>query len=231
MKKHRSLIAINCLILAFSSLCYEFLLAQLLSIMDGNTVFYYCLTIGLFICAVGLGSLREAENLDEEGCRRRLIRIELFLAAIGGSSPIIFCLIDQMFLEGPLMPLRGSLIYIHSLFICLIGYASGMELPLLLRLAEINDDRSFFSKLLAIDYIASFIGAVSFPLFMYPQWGLVKSALVLGILNISAVLLMLPRQRRPLALSFALVFLAVYGTACWQAEAIEFWLSARIIGA
>ena len=44
------------LVLAACSLVYELLIAQTLSLLAGNTVIWYSLTVGLYLGAMGLGT-------------------------------------------------------------------------------------------------------------------------------------------------------------------------------
>jgi predicted membrane-bound spermidine synthase len=117
----------------------------------------------------------------------------------------------------------------HLLMVLVVGFLSGMELPLLLRLAEIHQIRRLVTRLLAIDYLASFLGALSFPLWMFPALGMVRSGALLAMLNIVALLLTVPLNlrlkpmpRRPLAVA-ALAVMALLTLIL--SEPLTGWLS------
>ncbi len=229
MKASRLRLAASCFLLAFCSLCYEFLLAQTLSILAGHTVFYYCLTIGLYVCALGIGTLVVTDHLTSDRCLSRLFILEIFLAIVGGASPIWFSLIDSLIQSSHWQVMQSWTVGINCLLIFIIGLASGMELPYLMRVADSQGDRKFVTRLLALDYLASFIGALSFPLLMFPHFGLLQSALILGLLNLAAAMIMLPRHWQLQARALAVLLLVVYGLLLGHAGKVESWLSTQII--
>jgi spermidine synthase len=222
MKLARVRLIICCFILAFCSLSYEFLLAQSMSIMGGHTVLNYCLTIGVFICALGLGSLVRTQQYGSHETMVRLFQLELLLAFLGGMAPLVIIGLSQD--GGSLGTWLGN-----GALVLAIGFASGMELPLLLRLAEAEGLKDMVIKLLAFDYIASFLGALSFPLWLFPTWGIVQSSLILATLNILGAMLLLPRERTFPFAALGGMSLLVLILAFRQSEAIQHWLAQVVI--
>ena len=193
-----SRLVVSCFILAFCSLNYEFLLAQMMAILGGHTVLFYCLTIGIYIFALGMGSIIGVEGLPEDRVQRRLYTVELLLCALGGGAPVwmigIGAGLEALNNHMP-PPIYVSLLP-HAALVIAIGILSGMEMPLLLRLAEIRGMKNLVTRLMAVDYFASFFGAISFPLFFFPTLGIVRAASMLAMFNLMAIALVVPLPTR-----------------------------------
>jgi spermidine synthase len=219
-----------CFLLAFCSLSYEFMAAQIMASVMGNTVLLYSLTMGVYIFALGMGSLIPVADISQKILFHRLLYIELGLCLLGGLAPFWILTADGGIGQ---LPLDSGLQTWLSLGFCFIlitaiGMLSGMELPLLLRLDEIRYQGREFMRLLAIDYIASFAGALAFPLWIFPSWGLVQAAALFGLFNVLATLLLIPRaQIRPLQWYVLAIGLGL-GLIFWQADATSQWMSRQI---
>lgn len=210
-----------CFLLAFCSLSYEFMAAQIMASVMGNTVLLYSLTMGLYIFALGMGSLMPVADMDQKTLFYRLFGIEVGLCLLGGLAPFWILSVDAI------AESWVSLVFCFIL-IAAIGILSGMELPLLLRLDEIRYQGRQFMRLLALDYLASFAGALAFPLWIFPSWGLVQAAALFGLLNVAALVLLIPRtQLRPLRWSVLLLGLGL-GLIFWQADRTSQWMSQKI---
>src|SRR3989344_1206590 len=107
------MIYLSTAIVALCSMVYELQLAQLLASLLGNTVLRYSVTIGLYLAALGIGSLL-ANRLrqDPPAAYRHFILVELVLSFLS-----------------------------HSLMV-VIGVLSGLELPLLLRQHTVQTDNT-----------------------------------------------------------------------------------------
>lgn len=220
-------LGLSCFILAFCSLNYEFLLAQMMSILGGHTVLFYCLTTGVYIFALGMGALIPVGDVTRAGAESLLFRVEMGLCLLGGGSPLWLSLIGQLMSliwQGTPPPVVISMIP-HGILVIAIGVLSGMELPVIMRLGELADAKSAVTKLLVIDYLASFIGALSFPLVLFPAMGMVRVAALLAMMNLYAVLISVPLKQNTHR------FVAVSVSAClallifMQSDAISRWLS------
>ncbi len=195
MRDERRL-ALSGFILAFCSLNYEFLLAQMMSVLGGHTVFFYCLTIGLYIFALGIGSLIPVAAMEERAVRGRIFWVEMLLCLLGGGAPLWMIGTDALVGANGGDYATYIVLVPHVLLVLGVGLMSGMELPLVLRLAEVRGVKSLMMRLLAIDYLASFSGAVAFPLLLLPQFGVVRAAGMLALLNLAAVFLLVPPRWR-----------------------------------
>ncbi len=222
-----------CFIFAFSSLSYEFLVAQILSVMHGQSLLFYGLTIGVYIFALGMGSLMPWEKSSGALLKARLFQLEMLLIVLGGLAPFWLYLID-LFCSTTLHASTWRfpcLLGLSYFLVFLIGFLSGMELPILLRFDELVYDHRYFLRLLALDYFASLFGALLFPLWLFQSIGLLGSALLFSLLNALALLLLMgtelaSRQRWLLGCTF--LILAILA---WKLDDLHAILSAHITGA
>lgn len=174
------------LVVAYCSIVYELVLAQTLGAVLGNTFLRYNVTIGLYLAALGAGSLLCSRSGKDAGLAQ-LVKIEWFLAGLGAAGPLLIFAWDAAVFKvarAAGLPFRGfvyqALVYgfDHAIIIA-IGILSGFELPLLMRLG--GPERS--ERVLAIDYLGTLLGAVAFPLLLLPYCGLLATASATGLLN------------------------------------------------
>lgn len=162
-------------LLAFCSIVYELLLGQSLSAFMGNTVLRYSVTIGLYMLSMGIGALL-ADGRVLRDAVISLLKVETLLTVCGGFSVIFLLIIDSAGL-----PDAVFFVLAHGLII-LIGILTGFEIPLLIRLRELEVERSEHA-VLGVDYIGAFFGTVVFAFFLYPVAGLIASAFMTALLN------------------------------------------------
>lgn len=169
------MLTICAFVLALCSITYELLLGQILSAFLGNTVLRYSVTIGLYMMSMGVGALFASGKIRNKPLLS-LQWIEIALSLLGCFSLSFLFLIHGMGIEGAIF--SGVA---HGL-ILLIGFLTGLELPLLFSLAkQINKtDRSI---ILGIDYIGAFAGTILFAFVLYPELGLFPSSFLIGSLN------------------------------------------------
>lgn len=183
--KNTKIIYFFTVLVAFCSMIYEFLIAETMASLMGNTTLRYNITIGIYIASMGLGALLYKKifiksNSDENS----FIKIELWLATFGFLSPILLLLIDYLF-----RPFQSN-IYIqyfvsianHS-FIVIIGFITGIEIPLLIDIGKKYSDK-MIGKILFFDYFGCFIGAIAFPLILLPNLNLFQIGAITAFLNI-----------------------------------------------
>lgn len=203
-KRVHALLAIT-LMVSFCSIVYELMLAQCLSIVLGNTIVRYALTIGLYLFSLGMGALAVA-YLQTKKTPEFLFAIEIILAFLGMQVPFAILGGDQVLRELwiSLGIARDSFwfwfpnwFYMHGMIV-VIGLLSGAEVPILMDLAREHYEEAS-QKVLAVDYLGTFLGALAFPLFIYEQLGLIAGAAAVGVLNALAalwVLYLYPQTRR-----------------------------------
>ncbi len=201
-------VLLSSFILAFCGLTYEFVFAQSLSVILGNSVVQYSTTIGLFLAALGFGAM--FTKVDQHA-HSRLRRLQLCLSLL---APLGFFL---MWLVAVFLPPIVARVVAYALIVG-IGYLTGSELPLLFQMGG----SPLRLKILAADYFGMLLACVLFPLVLLPNYGVFVSVLMAGLFN-TAVLLMLCSSvyERVVSLTVAALLIALL----YMQPAIQEWLS------
>ena len=168
-------------LLAFCSLFYELVYAQILSVCIGGTKTQYLITISLFTSALGLGSLVFKYFFDSHSPRKLLFNIELLLVVLGSLGPFLITWLlegssDSAFLQN----LKVTFSYF---FIFLIGLLSGFELPCLFKLQD-----NAHGSILAADYAGMLAASLLFPFVFLPELGTAASTLFVANINVVALI-------------------------------------------
>lgn len=170
-------------IIAIGGLIYELILGTASSYLFGDSIVSFSLGIGFSLFGMGLGSLLAARYLKTP--ERHFMLNELILSLLGGSSVIIL-----------FSAFSFTRVY-WLVFIVLstaIGICIGLEIPLVVetykKVYKRKDSSEFLTKILAVDYLGALIGSLLFPFILLPYLGLVRTALFVGLLNISVVVYM-----------------------------------------
>jgi spermidine synthase len=203
---------------------YELVLVALGTYLYGNSVEQVSVVLGIFVAAMGAGSLVSKPLMRSPVAA--LVAIEGAVALVGGLSAMaLYAAFAWLDLYVPAMLATAAL----------IGLLVGAELPLLVtlvqRIRRESAGRSA-SDLLAADYAGALVAGLAFPFLLLPLFGQVQSAMAVGALNATVGLVLLgvfrAEVRRPvrigLAAGLALVLLALGGTA---AVADRFQTTAR----
>lgn len=177
-------------IIACCSILYEFLLAQSISTTMGNTALRYNLTIGLFIASMGFGALFY-KKIIKDNYFREFVKIEILLSIIGGLAPIVVLIFDRGFNFGAKFlgfsffspMIQWPLFAANHLLIVIIGFLSGLELPLLMDMTkEFKSTKGHL--VLAFDYLGTLLGAILFPLIILPNLHIFTIGYVVSLINI-----------------------------------------------
>ncbi len=167
-------------VLALCSMAYELLLAQVLSAFFANTVLRYSVTIGLYMCFMGVGAFA-AERYVVKRPWRLLFKVETLLILFGVSA------VPGLFLLDALNFPSGFLLFWAHMLVVLIGFLTGFELPLLLALGA-SDLKSDRNRLIAFDYLGAFAGTLLYVFCLYPLSGLVPSLMAVATCNAAGAL-------------------------------------------
>ena len=160
---------------AACGLVYELAAGAVSSYLLGDAVTQFSLVIGVFLCAMGIGSF--LARFITTGLLETFVELEIWVGLAGGSSSILIFAISAW--AEPLFP-----VLFFSICAC-IGIMTGMEIPLLVRILKENMDfSSALSNVLALDYIGALIGSLLFPLVALPLLGLSRASLIFGIMNL-----------------------------------------------
>src|ERR1700676_4635221 len=165
-------------LIAACGLVYELIAGTLASYLLGDTVFQFSTIIGCYLFAMGIGSY--LSRFLHRGLVARFVSIELMVGLVGGFSS------SMLFLAFAYTEAFRLILY---LVVILVGTLVGLEIPLLMRILK---ERFQFSELvshvLTFDYLGALGASLLFPVLLVPKLGLVRSALVFGILNAGVAL-------------------------------------------
>src|SRR5450756_1955595 len=176
-------------VIAACGIVYELMIATVSSYLLGDSIYQFSVTIGLFLTSMGIGSYLS------RGLRSNLllsfIAIELLLGAVGGSSALLL-----YYTFGVAQGVYQPTMY---LVIAIIGILMGLEIPILTRLLSGRFVlRVNIANVLSFDYLGGLIGSLAFPLLLLPYLGLIRTALVVGMLNVVVAAVVLAAHRREL---------------------------------
>ncbi|HEY9101719.1 polyamine aminopropyltransferase [Chitinimonas sp.] len=166
-------------VVAACGLAYELVAAALSSYLVGDSVTQFSTVIGVYLFAMGLGSWL-SKHLQRD-LVASFIRIELAVGLLGGfSAALLFYAFA--WLSGPFL----LLLY---LLVGIIGVLVGLEIPLVMRLLEPRlAFKELVSQVLSVDYIGALAVSLLFPLWLAPKLGMVRTALLFGLLNVAVAL-------------------------------------------
>lgn len=164
---------LNVLLIAMCGLVYELLAGTLASYVLGDSVTQFSFIIGFYLFALGVGAW--LSRFIDAGLARVFVEVELAVALVGGLSAALLYLSFAY--------LRFFNVVLYGMVLA-IGILVGLELPLLMRILKGHlDFKELVSRVLAFDYVGALVASLLFPIFCVPQLGLVRTALVFGMLN------------------------------------------------
>ena len=166
------------LLIAACGLVYELIAGTLASYLLGDSVTQFSTVIGAYLAAMGLGSW--LSRYIGRGLAARFVVIELLVGLVGGfSSAILFAAFAYT---------AGFRIVLYAL-VGIVGVLVGLEVPLLMRiLRDRFDFKDVVAHVLTFDYLGALGASLLFPLFLVPHLGLVRSAVLFGLINAGVAL-------------------------------------------
>lgn len=172
------LLFLNVVIVAMCGLVYELLAGTLGSYLLGDSVTQFSLVIGLYLSAMGFGAW--LSRYLEHRLAERFLDLELAVAIVGGLSvPVLFYVFAEV---------RNFQFALLS-FVFATGTICGLELPLLMRILQGNLSFSdLVSRVLTFDYIGALAASLLFPMVFMPKLGLIRTSLLVGMLNAGVAL-------------------------------------------
>jgi spermidine synthase len=169
---------LSILLVAACGLIYELIAGTVASYLVGDSVFQFSTVIGTYLFAMGIGSF--LSRYLRGNLARQFIRIEIFIAIVGGFSSSV------LFLAFAFTPGFQLLLY---LVVMVVGTLVGLEIPLLMRLVKHRYRfQDAVSHVLTFDYLGALFASVLFPLVLVPKLGLIRSALFFGVVNAAVAL-------------------------------------------
>ena len=179
MKKYR-LLMLTTLIISGCSICYELIISAVSSYLVGDSTLQYSVTIGLYMCAMGLGSY--LSQFMKKDLFNWFVGIEIGVGLIGGISSLVLFLAN-LYLEQYQLVMYAEII--------VIGTFVGAEIPILTRIIEQDEEnlRVTISSIFSFDYIGGLVGSIAFPLVLLPHLGYFATAFLVGSMNALAAIL------------------------------------------
>ncbi len=180
MKKVWILIA-STLIAGICSIIYELLISTTSSYFLGDSVKHFSITIGLYMMAMGIGSF--LSRYLQKSLLSKFIAMELALGCLGGMCvPLLY--LAYAYTDG-YYPCMIALILA-------IGILIGLEIPLLTRLmGSYYKLRLNISNILSVDYFGALLATLLFPFLLLPLFGIFRSSLIFGLVNMGIGILTL----------------------------------------
>jgi spermidine synthase len=168
----RRMLLVSVIVVATCGLVYELISATMASYLLGDSVTQWSLVIGVYLSAMGLGSWLSGSV--EHRIHDRFVQVQLLIAVVGGfSATALFLGFAHLSTVRPL--LFGILL--------IVGTAVGLEIPLIMRIMKGYALKDLVARVLAFDYLGSLAASLLFPLLLLPHLGLVRTAMVFGVLN------------------------------------------------
>jgi spermidine synthase len=198
---------LSVLLIAACGLVYELVASALASYLLGDSVFQFSTVIGTYLFAMGIGSW--LSRYIGRGLVARFVAVELMVGVVGGFSSML------LFLAFAYTSAFRLTLYAT---VVVVGVLVGLEVPLLMRiLRDRFDFKDVVSNVLTFDYLGALAASLAFPILLVPHLGLVRSAVLFGLVNAAIALWstyifadVLPTRRTLRAASvFVLVLLGV----------------------
>jgi spermidine synthase len=205
-------------LVSVAAILYELTIASLSTYLVGNSVTQFSLTIGLYLSAMGLGSW--LSQFVKTRLVERFILIELYVGVAGGASAwLLFLTFSST---------SSTALYYAVMFglTLLIGAGVGFEIPLLVRIVKrFASLPSSVANVLAADYLGSLVGSLAFPLVLLIYLGLLRTAFVVGAVNVVVAVVTAAVFRRHLRhparlAGVGLLIAAGLGGAAMESDAI-----------
>ncbi len=172
-------------VISYCSMVYELLIVKtLISVTGGHPIFWQCLTIGIYIASLGIGTT-VANRFSTSKSLLSLFKVELILALLGAIAVLyilmthtgyrVFSLASywsESWKDLPYNP--GSLLFVllsQSVTVA-IGFFSGMEIPLVIESLSSKTEKSSSNVVLAVNYLGALVGALVFSLLLLPYYAL-----------------------------------------------------------
>lgn len=167
------------LIIAICGILYELLISTISSYFQGSSILHFSLVIGLFLSFMGVGSY--FSRYIRKDLLRWFILFEIILGVVGGFATFI------LYFAFSLTPFFYLVAF---LLIAVLGGLIGVEIPILTRIVrEYENLRDALAQVLSFDYMGALVASVLFPLILLPSLGTMRTAFVVGLLNLTVALL------------------------------------------
>ena len=205
---------LSVLLIAAAGLVYELVASALASYLLGDSVTQFSTVIGTYLFAMGVGSW--LSRYVTRDLVARFVAIELMVAVVGGFSSAL------LFLSFAYTDAFRLVLYT---LVFVIGTLVGLEIPLLMRILKGRYGfKDVVANVLTFDYLGALAASLAFPIILVPRLGLVRAAMLFGLVNALVALWstwlfapLLPRPMRARAAAAVVSVLLMAGLARGQA--------------
>ncbi len=162
-------------VIATCGLIYELIAGALASYLLGDSVTQFSTIIGVYLFSMGIGSY--LSRYITKNLIGMFINVEILIGLVGGfSAALLF--VSFEYISAFRVLLYGVVI--------ITGTLVGLEIPLLMRILKSHFEfKDLVSKVFTFDYIGALLASLLFPLVLVPHLGLVRSAFLFGMINVS----------------------------------------------
>lgn len=167
-------------VIATCGLIYELVAGTLASYLLGDSVKQFSFIIGVYLFSMGIGSY--FAKFIRRDRLNKFVEIEILVGLIGGlSSVVLFVLFEKV----------AFFQFVLYFLVFITGCLVGLEIPLLMNiLKEKVRFSDLVSNVFTFDYIGALLASVMFPLFFVPQFGVMRTSLFFGLINVSVAILL-----------------------------------------
>jgi len=171
----------------FSGACAlvdECLLSTVSSLILGNSIQEFSVTISLMLLMMGMGAWGQ-KFMSDKGLVEKFAGVEVLLALLGGFSPIAIYAAFGL--------LSDHFQLVHYFFVCSIGFLIGFELPLVMR---INNQFSKnlgtnIAEIFCPDFIGSCVGGLFWTFILLRRFPLTEISIILAGVNLFVAIMTL----------------------------------------
>lgn len=173
------ILLLSVFVVAACGLAYELVAAALSSYLVGDSVTQFSTVIGVYLFAMGVGSWLSRHV--QRDLAVMFIRVELAVGLVGGfSAAVLFWAFAW---------LSGPFLLVLYLLVFLVGMLVGLEIPLVMRLLKPKlEFKELVSQVLSVDYLGALAVSLLFPLWLAPRLGMVRTALLFGLMNVAVAM-------------------------------------------
>lgn len=216
-------------LVAACSIVYELIFSQALTVVFGDTVTRYSITIGLYLFCLGLGSFAFS-RVSHEKLHSVFWKLELLLGTAGVAGVFLIFSLGTFGLRFSNSPAYYAVLALAHLPVVVVGFLSGLEIPLLSQHVKYREFS--FSEVLGVDYLGGLAGTLCYALILFPCFGLVTAAIFTGLLNIIVAAYYAHHYRQDLpsyATLLSYVVLIVFTAGLFLSSSISRQLSDQLL--
>lgn len=165
-------------LIATCAILYELLIGTVSSYFLGGSVLQFSLTIGLFMFFMGIGSY--VSKFFDKHLPDLFVNVEIILGVLGGLSTALLYAAYAL----------TELYYLVAFaLIAALGTLIGLEIPIVTRIIkQYGTLKDTIAQVLSFDYVGALVASVVFPLILLPYLGIMRTAFLVGMLNLGVAL-------------------------------------------